>query len=53
MKGVEVRARSVGLTTCRAVLGHAAHTGVPRDTPMAKALSAVDELRGSRWRARS
>lgn len=31
---------------CRAVLGHATHTGVPRETPMAKALFACDELCG-------
>jgi len=31
---------------CRAVLGHATHTGVPRDTEMAKALYACDELSG-------
>ena len=31
---------------CRAVLGHAPHTGVPRDTPMARVLYAVDELCG-------
>lgn len=30
----------------RAILGHADYTGVPRDTPMAKALFAVDELAG-------
>jgi predicted hydrolase (HD superfamily) len=30
----------------RAILGHAAYTGVPRDTPMARALFAVDELCG-------
>jgi predicted hydrolase (HD superfamily) len=30
----------------RALLGHANYTGVPRDTPMAKALFAVDELCG-------
>ncbi len=30
----------------RAILGHANYTGVPRDTPMAKALFAVDELSG-------
>jgi putative nucleotidyltransferase with HDIG domain len=30
----------------RAILGHAAYTGVPRDTPMARALFAVDELSG-------
>ena len=31
---------------CRAVLGHAEHSGVPRDTTMAKALYACDELCG-------
>ena len=31
---------------CRAVLGHASYTGVPRDTPMAKTLFACDELCG-------
>lgn len=30
----------------QAVLGHAAYTGVPRETRMAKALFAVDELTG-------
>ena len=30
----------------RAILGHASYTGVPRDTPMAKALFGVDELCG-------
>jgi predicted hydrolase (HD superfamily) len=30
----------------RAILGHASYTGVPRDTPMAKTLFAVDELCG-------
>jgi putative nucleotidyltransferase with HDIG domain len=30
----------------RAILGHASYTGVPRDTPMARALFAVDELCG-------
>jgi putative nucleotidyltransferase with HDIG domain len=30
----------------QAILGHAAYTGVPRETPMAKALFAVDELCG-------
>jgi putative nucleotidyltransferase with HDIG domain len=30
----------------RAILGHAGYTGVPRETPMAKALFAVDELCG-------
>ena len=31
---------------CRAILGHATYTGVPRDTPLARALFAVDELCG-------
>ena len=31
---------------CRAVLGHATYSGVPRDTPMARALFACDELSG-------
>src|ERR1051325_10129123 len=30
----------------RAILGHASYTGVTRDTPIAKALFAVDELSG-------
>lgn len=30
----------------RAILSHANYTGVPRDTPMARALFAVDELAG-------
>jgi putative nucleotidyltransferase with HDIG domain len=30
----------------RAILGHATYSGVPRDTPVAKALFAVDELCG-------
>lgn len=30
----------------RAILGHASYTGVPRDTPLARALFAVDELCG-------
>jgi predicted hydrolase (HD superfamily) len=47
MKGVEVlRSLDWPDDVCRAVLGHATHTGVPRDTPMAKALFAVDELCG-------
>jgi predicted hydrolase (HD superfamily) len=29
-----------------AILGHAAYTGVPRTTPMARTLFAVDELTG-------
>jgi predicted hydrolase (HD superfamily) len=31
---------------CQAVLGHATHTGVPRETRMARALFACDELCG-------
>lgn len=31
---------------CRAILGHAAYTGVPRDSAVARALFAVDELSG-------
>jgi putative nucleotidyltransferase with HDIG domain len=31
---------------CQAVLGHATHTGVPRETPMAQVLYACDELCG-------
>ena len=30
----------------QAILGHATYSGVPRETPMAKALFAVDELTG-------
>ena len=30
----------------RAIMGHATYTGVPRDTPMARALFACDELCG-------
>ena len=30
----------------RAILGHATYSGVPRDTPMARSLFAVDELAG-------
>ena len=30
----------------RAIMGHATYTGVPRDTPMARALYATDELCG-------
>jgi predicted hydrolase (HD superfamily) len=30
----------------RAILGHATYTGVPRDTPLARALFATDELCG-------
>ena len=47
MQGVEVlRAQGWPEDVCRAVLGHAVHSGVPRDTPMARALYACDELSG-------
>ena len=36
----------------RAILGHANYSGVPRDTPMARALFAVDELCGLPGRLR-
>jgi predicted hydrolase (HD superfamily) len=47
MKGVELL-RSLGWPEdiCRAVLGHATYSGVPRDTPMARTLFACDELCG-------
>ena len=46
-EGVRLLARE-GLSEAeqRAILGHASYTGVPRDTPMARALFAVDELCG-------
>jgi len=47
MKGVEVlRAAGWPEDICRAVLGHATYSGVPRDTEMAQALFACDELAG-------
>jgi putative nucleotidyltransferase with HDIG domain len=39
-------ARGFPETMQRAILGHATYCGVPRDTPMARALFAVDELAG-------
>ena len=47
MDGVAVL-RSTGWPedVCRAVLGHATYSGVPRDTRMARALFACDELTG-------
>jgi putative nucleotidyltransferase with HDIG domain len=47
VKGVEVL-RGLGWPedVCTAVLGHAAHTGVARETLMAKTLYACDELCG-------
>ncbi len=47
MAGVAVlRERGWPDDICRAVLGHATYSGVPRDTPMAKTLYACDELAG-------
>ena len=47
MQGVEVlRAAGWPDDVCRAVLGHASYSGVPRDTRMAQALFACDELSG-------
>lgn len=47
MLGVEVlRANGWPDDVCRAVLGHAVHSGVPRDSDMAKTLYACDELAG-------
>ena len=41
-----LRQRGMPEPICRAILGHATYSGVPRDTTMAKALFAVDELCG-------
>ncbi len=41
-----LRERGYPEPLCRAILGHATYTGVPRDTPVARALFAVDELCG-------
>ena len=47
MLGVEVlRSQGWPEDVCRAVLGHATHSGVPRNTTMAKALYACDEVAG-------
>jgi putative nucleotidyltransferase with HDIG domain len=47
IKGAEtLRAKGCPEDIVRAILGHAHWSGVPRDTPMAKALFAVDELVG-------
>jgi len=46
-EGVRILAeRGLDEESQRAILGHAAYTGVPRETPMARALFAVDELSG-------
>jgi predicted hydrolase (HD superfamily) len=39
-------ARGIPEPMQRAILGHATYTGIPRDTPMARALFGVDELAG-------
>lgn len=41
-----LRERGLPDASCRAILGHASYTGVPRDSAMAKTLFAVDELCG-------
>ncbi|MBM3316512.1 MAG: HDIG domain-containing protein [Candidatus Eisenbacteria bacterium] len=47
LKGAEIlRARGCPEEMVQAVLSHAAHTGVARETLMARALFAVDELAG-------
>src|SRR5580765_5089405 len=47
MQGVAIlRERGWPEDVCRAVLGHATYSGVPRDTRMARALFACDELSG-------
>jgi len=47
LKGAEIlRARGYPDEMIRAIVSHADHSGEPRDTPMKKALFAVDELTG-------
>ena len=41
-----LRARGYPEDVLQAILGHAEYTGVPRETPMARTLFAVDELCG-------
>jgi predicted hydrolase (HD superfamily) len=41
-----LRERGLPDASCRAILGHASYTGVPRDSSLAKVLFAVDELCG-------
>ncbi len=41
-----LRARGVPEVVIRAILSHAEHTGVPRTTPLEKALHACDEITG-------
>jgi putative nucleotidyltransferase with HDIG domain len=46
-EGVRIlRGHGVSEAVLRAILGHARYSGVPRDTLMARALFAVDELTG-------
>jgi predicted hydrolase (HD superfamily) len=46
-EGVRIlAARGLPETMLRAILGHATYTGVPRDTLLARALFAADELSG-------
>jgi putative nucleotidyltransferase with HDIG domain len=46
-EGVRIlRQRGVPESVLTAILGHATYTGVPRETTMAKALFAIDELTG-------
>ena len=46
-KGAEIlRSRQIPEEWVKAILAHATHTGIPRDTLMAKTLFAVDELCG-------
>jgi putative nucleotidyltransferase with HDIG domain len=46
-EGVKIlAARGLPQDAQQAILGHAAYTGVPRTTPLARALFAVDELSG-------
>jgi predicted hydrolase (HD superfamily) len=47
LKGSQILSdRGYPKDVCRAILGHADYTGVPRDTLMAKSLFACDELAG-------
>ena len=41
-----LRDRGMPDDVCQAILGHATYTGVPRESDMARALFAVDELSG-------
>ena len=41
-----LRERGLPDASCRAILGHASYTGVPRDSNLAQVLFAVDELCG-------